>query len=106
MYAIVETGGKQYRVKPGDVLDIERVDGELESEIRFDRVLAVSDGGGLRIGTPIVDGAVVTGKVLDHGRRDKIVVFKYKRRKNYRRKRGHRQWFTRVQVEEIQAGNG
>ncbi len=101
MYAIVETGGKQYRVKPGDVVNIERLDVDPDAAVEFDRILAVSNGDGMVLGTPVVDGARVKGRVLGHQRGDKIIIFKYKAKKGYRRKAGHRQWYTRVRVEEI-----
>ena len=101
MYAIVETGGKQYRMRPGDVLDVERLPGESDSEIEFDRVLAVKEGDTLKVGTPILEGTRVRARVLGHRRDRKVVVFKYKPRKGYRRRRGHRQWLTRVRIEEI-----
>jgi len=103
MYAIIEAGGKQYRVQPGDVLRLDRVAAEEQETIVFDRVLAVKEGDQLRIGTPLVEGARVTGRVLDHGRDRKLIVFKYRPKVNYRRKRGHRQAFTRVKIERIEA---
>ncbi|MEM9554411.1 MAG: 50S ribosomal protein L21 [Acidobacteriota bacterium] len=106
MFAIIETGGKQYRVEKGDVLDIERVAGASADapEIDFDRVLLVSDGDDdVRVGAPVVDGASVKGVWLDDVRGPKLTVFKFKRRKQYRRKRGHRQDLHRVRIEDIQA---
>ena len=103
MYAIVKTGGKQYRVAPGDELNVELLaDAEVGGEVVFDEVLMVG-GDTAKIGTPQVDGASVKAKVLEHGRGRKIVVFKSRRRKGYRKKRGHRQSFTRVQISEINA---
>lgn len=104
MYAVIETGGKQYRVEPGDVLDIERLtetgdDGAVE----FDRVLLVGDDDGVRVGTPVVDGASVKGSVVRETRGPKIRIFKYKRRKGYRRTKGHRQELHRVRIDDIQA---
>lgn len=101
MYAVIKTGGKQYRVKEGDTFNIEKLEAEAGSEITFDDVLAVGEGESLRVGTPSVDGASVSAKVLKHGRLKKIIVFKFKRRKNYKRKRGHRQHFTRIQITKI-----
>lgn len=101
VYAIVEAGGKQYRVRPGDVVNVERLDAEPEATVEFSRVLAVKNGDSLVVGKPLVEGALVKGRVLSHQRGDKILVFKYKPKKGYRRKRGHRQWYTRVRVEEI-----
>jgi len=103
MFAIIETGGKQYKVQEGDVIYIEKLDGNEGESITFDRVLAVSGSEGLVTGTPVVSGATVSGKVEKHGRGQKIVVFKYKAKKNYRRKQGHRQPYTKVTIEKIQA---
>ena len=101
MYAIIATGGKQYRVSEGDVIYIEKLEADLDSEVTFpvlflggDRVVA---------GTPVVEGASVIGKVLQHGRGQKIVVYKFKAKKNYRRKQGHRQPFTKVEITAITA---
>lgn len=103
MFAIIETGGKQYRVEKGDILDIERVAGASsdEPEIDFDRVLLVADGDDVQIGAPTVGGAVVKGNFLGDVRGPKITVFKFKRRKQYRRKRGHRQDLHRVRIDDI-----
>jgi len=103
MYAIIETGGKQYRVSEGDILFIEKLPTDIGQTYEVDKVLAVENDGQLRIGTPLVDGAKVVLKVEKHGKDKKIIVFKYKAKKNYRRKKGHRQPFTRVVVEKIQA---
>lgn len=105
MYAVIETGGKQYRVQPGDVIDIERLEGVEEpgAKIEFDRVLMVSGDDGVKIGKPVVDGATVQGSLVDEVRGPKIRVFKMKRRKRYRRSTGHRQNHLRVKIEEIQA---
>ena len=103
MYAIIEAGGKQYRVQEGDVLRLDRLPAEDNETVVFDRVLAVKQGDEFRIGTPVVEGARVTGRVLGHGRDRKVIVFKYRPKVNYRRKRGHRQAFTRVKIERIEA---
>ena len=103
MYAVIETGGKQYRVAPGEQVEVERLDGEVGNRVEFDRVLMIRTDEGLNIGHSVVEKARVVGEVLAHDRGDKIIVFKKKRRKNYRRTRGHRQWFTRVKILEIQA---
>lgn len=103
MYAIIETGGKQYRVQEGDVLRIEKLAGEVGETVQIDRVLAVGSDDKFTVGTPVVDGANVVLKVLEHDKAKKVIVFKYKPKKNYRRKQGHRQPFTKVQVEKIQA---
>ncbi len=102
MYAIIQTGGKQYRVAPGDVLRVEKLPGERGDEVRLDQVLLVtSDGGEVRVGTPLVENASVKGQIVQQAKGKKIVVFKKKRRKGYRRKQGHRQMFTAVQIQEI-----
>lgn len=103
MYAIIETGGKQYKVQEGDVLFIERLDAEEGSVVTFDKVLAVSKEGTFSVGNPVVEGASVSAKVLGHGKDKKIIVFKYKPKKNYRKKQGHRQPYTKVQIEKINA---
>lgn len=105
MYALIETGGKQYRVAPGDVLDVERVAGagEAGESVEFDRVLMVSGDDGVTVGTPTVAGATVQASVVGEVRGPKIRVFKMKRRKGYRRTRGHRQDLLRVRIEGISA---
>ncbi|MEJ2069447.1 MAG: 50S ribosomal protein L21 [Syntrophobacterales bacterium] len=101
MFAIVKTGGKQYRVAPGDILRVERLPGERGDEILLDEVLLVADGDNIQVGQPLVEGARVVGEILRQGRAKKIIVFKKKRRKKYRRKQGHRQLYTAFQVREI-----
>jgi large subunit ribosomal protein L21 len=101
VYAIIKTGGKQYRVAPGDVLRVERLPGERGDEVILDQVLLVTDGEDLKVGQPLVDQAAVRCQIVRQGQGKKIVVFKKKRRKNYRRKQGHRQLFTALQVQEI-----
>ena len=105
MYAVIETGGKQYRVAKGDVIEIERTEltGKAKTAIQFDRVLMVSGDKGVQVGDPVVGGAKVTGKLLDEIRGQKIIVFKKKRRKGYKRLRGHRQELMRVEIQKIQA---
>ena len=98
MYAIIKTGGKQYRVSEGDVITI-----EAEGTVSFDEVVTVVKDGDVKVGTPLVDGAKVTGTVLEHGKAKKILVFKYKAKSNYRRRQGHRQPFTKVRIEKIEA---
>ncbi|MBE3590477.1 MAG: 50S ribosomal protein L21 [Firmicutes bacterium] len=102
MYAIIETGGKQYRVREGEVMRVERLPAEPGQEVAFERVLALGEGGELRVGAPTVPGARVVGRVVHHGRDRKIIVFKYKPKVNYRRKKGHRQAFTTVRIERIE----
>jgi len=101
MYAVIKTGGKQYRVAAGDVIRIERLDGEVGQTIAFDQVMMVGGDGDPRIGTPVIDGAEVTAELLDQIKGDKVIVFKKKRRKNYRRKKGHRQLLTVVRIKDI-----
>lgn len=104
MYAVIETGGKQYRVEEGDVLDVERLsDAGEDGEIEFDRVLLVGGGDDVRVGRPLVDGATVKASLVGEVRAPKIRVFKYKRRKGYRRTAGHRQGLHRIQIDSIQA---
>lgn len=100
-YAVVETGGKQYRVSVGDRITVERLREDTGSEITLDRVLMLGGDGSTRIGTPIVDGAAVSATIDEHKRGDKIVVFKYKAKKRYRRKQGHRQELTRLTITGI-----
>jgi large subunit ribosomal protein L21 len=102
MYAIIMTGSKQYKVAVGDIVEVEKLGLEAGAEVTFDQVLAVAgDDGKLNIGTPMVEGAKVSAKVLDNFRAKKIVVFKMKRRKGYRRTQGHRQNLTRVEITAI-----
>lgn len=100
-YAVIETGGKQYRVKAGDVLDVEKLDAAPGATIKLDRVLALNAGNGLTVGAPTVAGAVVTAEVVDQHRGEKVVNFKKKRRKGYHRKIGHRQSLTRLKVASL-----
>jgi large subunit ribosomal protein L21 len=103
MYAVVRTGGKQYRVSPDDVIIVEKLVAEPGAALELDQVLMLGDGTDLQVGTPLVDGARVAATVLDQGRGDKIIVFKKKRRQNYRRTRGHRQQVTVLRITEILA---
>ena len=103
MFAIVETGGKQYRVEQGLQFKVEKLDVEPEQEVILDKVLVAGQGTELKIGTPYVEGAKVVCEVMAQGRDKKIIVFKKKRRKGYKKKQGHRQWFTTLRVKEIQA---
>ena len=103
-YAIIRTGGKQYRVEPGTTLRISSLPGEAGSGIEFNEVLLGSDGTESRVGVPTLTGAKVTGEIVKQGRGDKIIVFKFKRRKNYSRKQGHRQGFTEVRIKDITLG--
>ncbi len=101
--AVVKTGGKQYVVAEGDTLEIERLDAEPGSSVTFDEVLMIRTDDEVRVGTPVVEGARVVAQVLEHKRGPKIIVWKMKRRKGYRRKRGHRQELTVVRIEKIEA---
>ncbi|MXQ55029.1 50S ribosomal protein L21 [Shimazuella alba] len=103
MYALIETGGKQYRVEKDSVLFIEKLDAAEGDTVTFEKVLLVSGEGGVQVGSPLVANAKVTGKVLKQGRSKKITVFKYKPKKNYKKKQGHRQPFTRVVIDSIEA---
>jgi len=101
MYAVVDLGGRQIRVSPDEHVRIPRMDAEVGSSVTFDRVFAVRTNGDFAVGCPTVEGAKVVGEVIAHGKADKVLVYKYKRRKFYRRKRGHRQPFTEVKISEI-----
>ena len=101
MYAIIEACGKQYKVTKGDVVFFEKLDAEEGKKVSFDNVVLVSDEGKIEVGTPYVKGAKVEGKVVAHGKGKKIIVFKYKAKKNYRRKQGHRQPYTKVEITSI-----
>lgn len=103
-YAIIRTAGFQYRAEPGKTIRIPTVDAEVGAKVTFDEVLLGSDGSDVRAGAPLLDGASVTGEIVRHGRGPKIVIFKMKRRKNYRRKQGHRQNFTEVRINDINFG--
>ena len=103
-YAIVKTGGKQYRVSPGDVLDVELLTTEEGATTQFDEVLAVSRDGEMRFGTPNVAGARVIAQVQSHYKDKKVIVYKYKAKTRYRRKRGHRQNYTRILIQGIESG--
>jgi len=103
MYAIIDVGGKQIRVTPEEVVRVPLLTAEVGSPVTFDRVFALRTNGEVKIGTPVVKGAKVIAEVLSHGKADKVVVYKYRRRKFYRRKKGHRQPYTEVRISEIAA---
>ena len=103
MFAVIETGGKQYKVQEGDVLFIEKIDAEAESTVKFDKVLAISDDAGFKVGAPLIDGASVDAKVIKQGKGKKIYVLKYKPKKNEKKKIGHRQLYTKVEITKIEA---
>ena len=104
MYAVIQTGGKQYRVNQGDIIKVEKLTADVGSNVDFDQVLLVGEGSDVKVGAPTVDGAKVSGTVVEQDRHRKIVVFKMKRRKGYRRKQGHRQDYTGVRIEKISEG--
>jgi large subunit ribosomal protein L21 len=103
MYAVFKTGGKQYRASTGDVIKVEKIEAEKGATVELDQVLMVGEGEDVKIGTPFLEGGKVTATVVDQGRRDKIKVIKFKRRKNYRRQMGHRQYFTQIEITGIDA---
>jgi len=103
MYAVIQTGGKQYRVEQGEVLRVEKLIGDAGSKVTFDTLLFADDGGNVRIGQPMVTGVSVDAEIVEQGRGKKITIFKYKRRKSYRRKAGHRQPFTALKITAINA---
>jgi len=103
MYAVVATGGKQYKVEPGEILRVEKLPGDIGAEVAFDQVLMVKDDETVRIGQPTVEGATVKGHIIEQDKNKKILVFKFKRRKRYRRKSGHRQPYTAVKIDAIDA---
>ena len=104
MYAVIEAGGKQHRVQEGEVLRLEKLESAAGESIAFDKVLAVGEGAGIKLGAPYVEGSTVSAEVLGHGRDKKIKIVKFRRRKHYRRETGHRQWFTEVKITGIDAG--
>jgi large subunit ribosomal protein L21 len=103
MYAVIASGGKQYKVQEGEILKVEKLDGQVGSEVAFDQVLLLSDGEAVKIGQPTLADVAVRGHIIEQGREKKILVFKYKRRKRYRRKQGHRQSYTAVKIDRIEA---
>ena len=103
MYAVIKTGGKQYKVVAGEKIKIEQIAAEVGQEIVIDQVLAVGSGAELKVGTPLVEGASVTATVLSQGRHDKVHIFKMRRRKHYQKRQGHRQQFTELQIVAIAA---
>ena len=103
MYAVFKTGGKQYRASTGDVIKVEKIEAEKGATVELDQVLMVGEGEDVKIGTPFLKCGKVTATVVDQGRRDKIKVIKFKRRKNYRRQMGHRQYFTQIEITGIEA---
>lgn len=100
MYAVIETGGKQYRVQPGDVISVEKLNVSAGDEIKFDKVLVMGEGADVKVGTPYLDAAI-TGKAVENGRGKKVIIYKYKAKKDYRKKQGHRQPYTMVEIIEV-----
>lgn len=103
MHAVIRTGGKQYRVTPGDIFEVEKLDGNVGDVLNITDVLLVSDGDNVKIGQPIVDGATVTAKITGQHRGEKIMVFRYRPKKRIRVRRGHRQYLTRLEIQSIEA---
>lgn len=103
MYAIVKTGGKQYKIHEGDIIRVEKIPGSVGNPISFDKVLMFSDGENVSIGKPALDNVTIKGRIVEQGKNKKIIVFKYKRRKRYRRKQGHRQEYTAIKIDQIEA---
>ncbi len=101
MYAVIKTGGKQYKVAAGDYLKVEKLEGEVGSQVVIDKILMLADGDEVTIGSPLVAGAKVNATVLSHGKADKVMIFKFHRRKHYRKTQGHRQSFTEIQIDDI-----
>lgn len=103
MYAVIKTGGKQYRVAAGEKIKVEQIPADVGSQITLDQVLMVGEGESVKIGAPVIAGATVTASVLSHGRHDKVKIFKMRRRKHYQKHQGHRQNYTEIRIEAISA---
>ncbi|MBL3528031.1 MAG: 50S ribosomal protein L21 [gamma proteobacterium endosymbiont of Lamellibrachia anaximandri] len=103
MYAVIQTGGKQYRVSEGDTVKVEKLDADQGASVELDKVLMVADGEDIKVGTPYVDGGRVTATVKSHGRGKKVKIIKFRRRKHHMKRQGHRQWYTELQVTGISA---
>ena len=103
MYAVIQTGGKQYRVRAGDTVMVEKLDGAVGDPVEFDQVLLLSGDDAVSVGRPVLDGAKVTGEIVAQTRGEKLIVFKFKRRKDYRRRNGHRQHYTAVKINDVLA---
>lgn len=101
MHAVIRTGGKQYRVQKGDIFNVEKLDAEVGSDITFDEILAIGNGDEIRIGAPLIEGATVRARIIKTDRLKKVIVFKFKKRKQYKRKHGHRQHFSRIEILDI-----
>ncbi len=105
MYAVVSSGGKQYKVQKGEILRVEKISGDIGAPVSFDKVLMFSDGENVNIGQPVLENVSVNGHIVEQDKAKKIIVFKYKRRKRYRRKQGHRQQYTAVKIDSIAQNN-
>jgi large subunit ribosomal protein L21 len=103
VYAVIESGGKQHKVSEGEILRVEKIDAEIGAEIKLDKVMMVKTDDTVKVGTPYVDNASVTAEVVEQGKYKKIIIFKYKRKKNYQRKKGHRQQYTALRIKAIAA---
>lgn len=103
MYAVIKTGGKQYRVAQGDTIDVEKIEGDPGNRVDIAEVLAVGEGESMKVGTPTVDGAKVVAEIIKQGKHKKVLIFKKKKRKGYTKKQGHRQLFTSIKIQEIKA---
>ena len=103
MYAVIKTGGKQYRVAAGEKIKVEQIPADVGAEITLDQVLMVGEGESVKVGTPLIAGATVTAKVIAHGRHDKVKIFKMRRRKHYQKHQGHRQNYTELRIDTIAA---
>jgi large subunit ribosomal protein L21 len=103
MYAVIKTGGKQYKVSEGEVVKVEKLSGEIGSSIELETVLAIGEGEGIQVGTPTVEGAKVIAEIVEQGKGKKLTIFKKKRRKGYTKKQGHRQLFTGLKIQQIKA---
>ncbi|HEY0178966.1 MAG TPA: 50S ribosomal protein L21 [Dokdonella sp.] len=106
MYAVIVTGGRQYRVAQGETLRVEKLDGDVGAEVKLDQVLLVGEGEGVTVGAPLVSGALVTAKIKSHGRADKIRIVKFRRRKHHRKEMGHRQHYTEIEIVGITGAGG
>jgi large subunit ribosomal protein L21 len=101
MYAVIQTGGKQYRVEPGDTVVVERLAGDTGDSVQFDEILLLADDDQVAVGRPLIEGAKVTGSIVEQGLHDKLIVYKFQRRKNMRKKSGHRQQYTAVKIADV-----
>ena len=101
MYAVIQTGGKQYRVAPGDTVRVEKIAAETGASVELDKVLMVANGEDIKVGTPYIDGGKVTATIKAHGKGKKVKIIKFRRRKHHMKRQGHRQWFTELEINEI-----